>query len=97
MCYFPCVVDSIIETPKELSITYLPFVGVPADATSSNFGKLQFSIPHTALLSPPPHREFLNSLFSSNFPIIPSWVHFSDLYLGHQIEMCHKMSLYFFV
>ena len=49
---FPCIVDSIIETPKELSITYIPFVGVPAYATSSNFGKLQFSIPHTALPSP---------------------------------------------
>ena len=26
----------------------------PAYATSSNFGKLQFSVPHTALLSPTP-------------------------------------------
>ena len=61
--YFPCLVDSIIVTPKELSITYIPSVGVPAYATSTNFRKLLFSIPHTALPSPHPTGNFLLNYF----------------------------------
>ena len=61
--YFPCIVDLIIQIPKELSITYIPCVGVFAYATSSNFGKLQFSLPHTALPSPHPTGNFLINYF----------------------------------
>ena len=33
-CYFSRIVDTISETPKDLSVTQIPFVGVPGYPTS---------------------------------------------------------------
>ena len=56
-----------------------------------NFNSLYYS-----QTSHPPHGNFLIIYFLTTVIFFPSWVQFTDLYDGYQIEIRRKINFYFF-